>query len=227
MTYGPQFQPPYPPGQGPQYQPPYPPQAPQFQGPPPVVIDVGRDSRTKALVGGSVAGVLGLVSVVSALTGGVIGGNGSGVVVLILGLLLLFIGAAPLIKWREISRPRRLVFDRVGVHWDDPQGRPWTAPWAELSGVGISRTRQRRVRLADHIMRKTMVRLDLFPFDQGFRTRHPEMEHLWEFHTVKNGYRLPLGSNPKYIPIIEHAMGRYYPGAYLGVRDEGFMVGLV
>ncbi|MEW1847553.1 hypothetical protein AB0392_57170, partial [Nonomuraea angiospora] len=125
------------------------------------------------------------------------------------------------------SRPRKLVFDAYGVRWDDPQGRPWAAPWAELSGVGISRTQQRRVKLADYIMRKTMVRLDLFPADPGFRGRHPDLEHLWEFHTVKNGYRLPLGSNPKYIPVIEHAMRQYRPAIYLGIRDEGFMVGLV
>ncbi|MEO3789347.1 hypothetical protein ABGB14_04000 [Nonomuraea sp. B10E15] len=76
-------------------------------------------------------------------------------------------------------------------------------------------------------MRKTMVRLDLFPADPGFRSRHQEMEHLWEFHTVKNGYRLPLGSNPKYIPVIEDGMRRFRPAAYLGIKDEGFMVGLV
>ncbi|MFF4615279.1 hypothetical protein [Nonomuraea jabiensis] len=220
MMYGPQQQPP-------QFNAPYPPQRQPAFAPPPVVIDVGGDAKVKALIGGSVAGAIGLMAVFSALTGQTTGGAGSAVAVLVLGLIFLFIGLLPIIAWRKISRPRKLVFDVYGVRWDDPQGRPWAAPWAELSGVGISRTQQRRVKLADYIMRKTMVRLDLFPADPGFRGRHPDMEHLWEFHTVKNGYRLPLGSNPKYIPVIEHAMRQYRPAIYLGIRDEGFMVGLV
>ncbi|MBE1593589.1 hypothetical protein ACFPOI_23240 [Nonomuraea angiospora] len=221
MMYGPQQQPPQ------QYNAPYPPQQQPAFAPPPVVIDVGRDAKVKALIGGSVAGVIGLMAVFSALAGQTTGGAGSAVAVLVLGLIFLFIGLLPIITWRKLSRPRKLVFDAYGVRWDDPQGRPWAAPWAELSGVGISRTQQRRVKLADYIMRKTMVRLDLFPADPGFRGRHPDLEHLWEFHTVKNGYRLPLGSNPKYIPVIEHAMRQYRPAIYLGIRDEGFMVGLV
>ncbi|MFI7132388.1 hypothetical protein ACIBQ1_42395 [Nonomuraea sp. NPDC050153] len=219
MMYGPQQQPPS--------NAPYPPQRHPTFAPPPVVIDVGGDAKVKALIGGSVAGVLGLMAIFSALTGQTTGGSGSAVAVLLLGLVFLFIGLLPIIAWRKISRPRKLVFDGHGVRWDDPQGRPWAAPWAELSGVGISRTRQRRVKPADYIIRKTMVRIDLFPADPGFRSRHPDMEHLWEFHTVKNGYRLPLGSNPKYIPVIEHAMRQYRPAIYLGIRDEGFMVGLV
>ncbi|MGW6499071.1 hypothetical protein [Nonomuraea angiospora] len=221
MMYGPQQQPPQ------QFNAPYPPQQQPAFAPPPVVIDVGRDAKVKALIGGSVSGGLGLLAVLSALTGHTTGGSGSMVSVLVFGLIFLFIGMLPILTWRRLSRPRKLVFDAYGVRWDDPQGRPWAAPWAELSGVGISRTQQRRVKLADYIMRKTMVRLDLFPADPGFRGRHPDLEHLWEFHTVKNGYRLPLGSNPKYIPVIEHAMRQYRPAIYLGIRDEGFMVGLV
>ncbi|SDH09805.1 hypothetical protein [Nonomuraea jiangxiensis] len=213
MTYG---------AQQPPFAAPFPPRQPS-----PVVIDVARDAKVKALIGGSVAAVIGLITLFSAATGQVTGGSGTVAVSAVLGLLFLGIGLLPVIAWRKISRPRRLVFDGFGVRWDDPQGRPWAAGWGELDAVGISRTRQRRVRPADYIIRKTMVRLDLFPADRGFRARHPEMEHLWEFHTVKNGYRLPLGSNPKYIPVIEHAMRQFRPAAYLGVRDEGFMVGLV
>ncbi|SEG99994.1 hypothetical protein SAMN05444920_114270 [Nonomuraea solani] len=225
MTYGPHpqrqppFNAPYPPQQMPHQPPAY--------GPQPVVIDVGGDAKVKAVIGGSVAGVIGLFAIFSALGGLTTGGAGGAIAGGVLGLLFLFIGLLPIITWKKLSRPRKLVFDGFGVRWDDPQGRPWAVAWTELSGVGISRTQQRRVKPADYLIRKTMVRLDLFPGDQGFRQRHPEMEHLWEFHTVKNGYRLPLGSNPKYIPVIERAMGQYRPGAYLGVKDEGFMVGLV
>ncbi|WP_206067582.1 hypothetical protein [Nonomuraea composti] len=217
MTYGPQQ---------PAYNAPYPPQQQPFT-PPPVVLDVGADAKAKALIGGSVSGVIGLIAIFSALTGQTTGGAGAGVAVGVIGLVFLVIGLLPVIAWKKVGRPRRLVFDGFGVRWDDPQGRPWAVAWAELSGVGISRTVQRRVKLADYLVRRTMVRLDLFPADPGFRGRHPDMEHLWEFHTVRNGYRLPLGSNPKYIPVIERAMRQYRPGAYLGIKDEGFMVGLV
>ncbi|MET8866034.1 hypothetical protein ABZW11_24115 [Nonomuraea sp. NPDC004580] len=213
MTYGPR-------------NPPYPPPGPPAP-PPPVIIDVARDTKTKSVIGASVAGGIGLLAVVSALTGQTTGGSGTAVAVGIVGAIFLLIGLLPVLTWKKLSRPRRLVFDAHGVRWDDPQGQPWGAAWQELAGVGISRTQQRRVKLADYILRKTMVRLDLFPADPGFRQRHPEMEHLWEFHTVKNGYRLPLGSNPKYVPVIERAMRQYRPAAYWGIKDEGFMVGLV
>ncbi|MFC4006222.1 hypothetical protein ACFOY2_03240 [Nonomuraea purpurea] len=221
MTYGPQQ---------PSYNTPYPPQQPASYAPPQapaVVIDVGGDAKVKALIGGSVSGVIGIFVIFSALTGQTTGGLGTAVVVIVLGLIFLGIGLLPLIAWKKVGRPRRLVFDASGVRWDDPEGKPWFAQWTELAGVGISRTKQRRVKPADYLFRKTMVRLDLFPADQGFRSRHQDMEHLWEFHTVKNGYRLPLGSNPKYIPVIERAMRQFRPAAYLGVKDEGFMVGLV
>lgn len=195
--------------------------------PPPVVIDVGRDAKVKALIGGSVSGLIGVLTTFWLLTGQVSGGTGSMVIAALLCLLFLGIGLLPIITWRRLSRPRRLVIDGYGVRWDDPQGKPWAVAWAELAGVGISRTRQRRVQLADFVTRRTMVRLDLFPADPGFRARHPEMAHLWEFHTVKNGYRLPLGSSPRYIPVVEEAMRRFRPAAYLGIRDEGFVVGLV
>ncbi|MEU6789386.1 hypothetical protein ABZ912_60275 [Nonomuraea angiospora] len=211
----------------------YGPQQPQFSAPdnqpsavtpPPVVIDVGGDAKVKALIGGSVAGVIGLVSIFASFTGHTTGSRAADME-LTFGLIFLFIGLLPILAWRKLSRPRKLVFDNFGVHWDGPT--PWAAPWNELAGVSISRTRPRRVKPTDYLIRRTRVRLDLFPADPGFRTRHPGMEHLWELHTVKNGYRLPLGSNPKHIPVIEHAMRQYHPAIYLGIRDEGFMVGPV
>ncbi|MCK2215546.1 hypothetical protein MF672_017390 [Actinomadura sp. ATCC 31491] len=195
--------------------------------PPPVVIDVGGDTKVRLIAGGAVAAALGLVTLVSVAAGQVTGGGGVTVAAAVLGLGFLAIGLLPVLTWRRTARPRRLILDAHGVRWDDPRGRPWAVGWAELSGVGLSRTRQRAVTLADHLVRRTMVRLDLFPADPGFRARHPEMEHLWEFHTVRNGYRLPLGSRPAYVPLIEEGMRRLRPAAYLGVKDEGFTVGLV
>ncbi|MFD0475963.1 hypothetical protein ACFQ0B_52910 [Nonomuraea thailandensis] len=138
-----------------------------------MVLDVGADTKVRALAGGAVAGVIGLVAILSALTGQTTGSEGTAVAVGLVGLVFLGIGLLPLIAWKKVARPRRLVFDAFGVRW------------------------------------------------------HQEMEHLWEFHTVENGYRLPLGSSPRHIPVIERAMRQHRPGAYLGIRDEGFTVGLV
>ncbi|MCG5215330.1 hypothetical protein [Streptosporangium sp. KLBMP 9127] len=199
----------------------------QPAGPQPFVIDVGADAKVKSIVGGSVAGGIGLIALLSAVVGAVNGGIGTRITVALLGIVFLAIGLLPVFAWQKLARPRELIFEADGVRWDDPEGRPWAVQWHELAGVRISRTQQRRVKPADYIMRKVMVRLDLFPADPGFRLRHPEMEHLWEFHRVRNGYRLPLGSSPKFIPVIDNAMRQLHPSVYQGVQDEGFMVGLV
>jgi hypothetical protein len=120
-----------------------------------------------------------------------------------------------------------LVIGQDGIRLDDPRGRPWSATWQELGGVAISRTRQRRVKPADVVVRRILVRLDLFPADAGFRASHPEMDHLWELHRVRNGYRLPFGSAPQLIPLMDEAFRRCCPDIYRGVVDEGFTVGLM
>ena len=147
MTYGSHQQQPYPP------QPPYPPQGPAAPpgtaappghaappgrpavppgpaaSPAPVVIDVAGDAKVKAMIGGAVAGAIGLLAVISALTGQTPGGSGTAVAVGIVGAIFLLIGLLPVFTWKKLARPRRLVFDAAGVRWDDPQGRPWAAAW--------------------------------------------------------------------------------------------------
>lgn len=201
---------------------------PRHPGSPPVVVDVGAGSGVKAVAGGVVAGGIGVLSLVAALTGDVEGGAGVAIAVGVIGAVFLLIGLLPVFTWRRITRPRKLVIEERGIRWDDPRGASWAVAWQELSAVAISRTVQRRVKLEDHLLpRKVLVRLDLFPADPGFRARHPEMEPMWEFHRVKNGYRLPLGSTPKHIEPIDRGIRAHGPDRYLGVRDEGFMIGLV
>ncbi|MFC4591421.1 hypothetical protein [Sphaerisporangium corydalis] len=196
--------------------------------PRPVVIDVGAGSKAKAVAACVVAEGIGALSVYAAFTGQVDGGSGVAVAAGVIGALFIAVGLLPVVAWRKITRPRRLVIEQQGIRWDDPRGRPWAVAWHELAGVGVSRTVQRRIRAEDRLTpRKVMVRVDLFPADPGFRARHPEMEHLWEFHRVENGYRLPLGSAPKHIEPIDRGMRTHRPGVYMGVRDEGFVVGIV
>jgi hypothetical protein len=57
-------------------------------------------------------------------------------------------------------------------------------------------------------------------------TQQREMKSLWNFHRAQNGWRLPLGQALGLVNYIETGMRRFRPQLYLGIRDEGFMVGL-
>lgn len=192
----------------------------------PVVVDIGSRDTRRVLIGGTVAGGLGVLALVGAVTAFADGEPVGGSIALVIGLAFTGIGVAAVVNWKKVSRPRKLVFEPQGVRWDDPEGTSWAVAWSELGAVQISRTRERVVKLADAVMRKTMVRLDLYPGDPGFRPRHPEMEHMWEFHTVRDGYRLPLGDAASLVPVIERAVLQFAPRLYRGVRDEGISVGL-
>lgn len=192
----------------------------------PVVVDIGSRDTRRVLIGGTVAGGLGVLALVGAVTAFADGEPVGGSIALVIGVAFTGIGVAAVVNWKKVSRPRKLVFEPQGVRWDDPEGTSWAVAWSELGAVQISRTRERVVKLADAVMRKTMVRLDLYPGDPGFRPRHPEMENMWEFHTVRDGYRLPLGDAASLVPVIERAVLQFAPRLYRGVRDEGISIGL-
>lgn len=205
-------------------------------GGPPVIVDVGKTNGRKAIVGAVVAGALGLTAVISGLVGAVDGGSGGVIVAMIFGLLLLALPVMLIVRKDKIFRPHRLIFEAAGLRWDDPKGAPWAVPWSELAAVSVSKHSAAQVgpeSVQDKIVGATTdkmlgerahVRLDIHPADPSFSMRHPEMAHLWERQGVKNGYRLPLGSNVKFIPVIASAMGRFAPGIYRGVNaTEGFM----
>jgi hypothetical protein len=190
-------------------------------------IDIGTRDTRRVIIGASVAGVLGVLALVGAVSafadGEPVGGSIAGVI----GVAFTGIAVLAIVNWKKVSRPRQLVVEPPGVRWNDPDGAPWAVPWQELGGVAVSRTQERVVQLSDALTRRTMVRLDLFPRDpQRFRAAHPHMEHLWEFHNVRNGYRLPLGDAANLIPTLDHSLRQCAGPIYLGVRDEGFSVGL-
>jgi hypothetical protein len=201
-----------------------------------VVVDVGKTNGRKVIIGATVAGALGLTAVISGIAGAVDGGAGVGAVVIIIGVLLLILPVATIARRQKVFRPQHLVFEANGVRWDDPRGAPWAVPWSELAAVVISKHSPKQVgseSLQDKLVgaasdkiagERAHVRLDLYPADPAFAGRHPEMAHLWERQGLRNGYRLPLGSNVKFIPTIAGAMGRFAPGIYRGVNaTEGFM----
>ncbi|MET8761413.1 hypothetical protein [Lentzea sp. NPDC004782] len=195
--------------------------------PPPVVVDLGKSATRKVLAGGSVAGGLGILALVGAVSAFADGEPVGGVIAGVIGVVFTGIGLLAVVKWKTISRPRKLIIEPQGIRLDDPQGMPWAVGWSELGAISISRTRERVVQLSDALVRRTMVRVDLHPRDpQRFRPAHPTMEPLWEFHRVRNGYRLPLGDSAGFIGPIDHGLRTFAPQIYRGVIDEGFTVGL-
>ncbi|MFI6096856.1 hypothetical protein ACIA8G_14940 [Lentzea sp. NPDC051213] len=195
--------------------------------PPPVVIDLGKSDTRKVLIGGSVAGALGILALIGAVTAFIDGEPVGGSIAGIIGIAFTFIGVMALVKFKTVSRPRKLVIEQHGIRLDDPQGAPWAVGWQELGAISISRTQERAVQLADALVKRTLVRVDLHPLDPArCRSAHPTMEPLWEFHRVQNGYRLPLGDSASFIGPIDHGLRMFAPQIYRGVIDEGFSVGL-
>lgn len=195
--------------------------------PAPVVIDLGKSDTRKVLIGGSVAGGLGILALVGSVSAFLDGEPVGGTIAGIIGIAFTFIGVMAVVKWKTISRPRKLIIEQQGIRLDDPQGMPWAVGWQELGAVSVSRTQERAVQLADALVKRTLVRLDLHPRDPArFRPAHPTMEPLWEFHRVRNGYRLPLGDSAPFIAPLDHGLRTFAPQIYRGVNDEGFSVGL-
>jgi hypothetical protein len=209
--------------------------SPYAPGGAPVVIDVGKTNARKAVIGATVAGALGLLAVGSAIFGAVDGGTGAAIAAGVFGVLLLILPIGLFVRRDKVFRPHQLVFEPAGLRWHDPRGAPWMVPWSELAAVSISKHSPKQVgpesvsdKIVGGILDKTtgervLVRLDFYPADPGFAGRHPEIAHLWERQGVQNGYRLPLGSNAKFVPVIAAAMGRFAPHIYRGVNaTEGF-----
>ncbi|TDC81328.1 hypothetical protein [Actinomadura sp. 7K507] len=178
----------------------------------PVSVDVGNAQTRQIAVGGTVAGAIGLIAVISAITGNVDGGTGTRVAAFAIGLVFTLIGALPLLMWRIAFRPRRILFDAGGLRWDDPTGSPWAVPWSELAGVTFTYPEPSTggERLA------SSVNLDLRPAEPGFRDAHPEMEHLAAAsgNGPAGGYRLPLGHTQSVVGPIDRALRTFAPAIY-------------
>lgn len=194
---------------------------------PAVVLDVGTADTRKVIIGAVVSGVIGLLAVIAGLAGAVDGGTGIAITVIVVGALFLIPGILTITLRRKVFRPRRLVFEPAGLRWDDPQGAPWAIPWRELAAVSVEKHTPIKVsqnvgeRLAEATADKMIgerghLWLDLHPADPGFAARHPELAHLW----TGAGYRLPLGGNMRFIPLIADAMSRFAPRIYCGVNKR-------
>jgi hypothetical protein len=203
-----------------------------------VVIDVDKANGRKAIIGSVVAGGMGLLAFLSGIMSAFNGGVGGGVAAIVIGLLFLMVPGAVVVKAKKIFRQQHLVFEQQGLRWDDPEGAPWAVPWRELAAVSISKHSPMQVgpetvqnklvgAASDKIVgERAHVRLDFYPIDPTFAGRHPELAHLWERQGVQNGYRLPLGGNVAFIPVIAAAMARFAPSIYRGVHATEGVMGL-
>lgn len=136
------------------------------------------------------------------------------------GLLILGIGLVPVFGKDVFLRPRRFVFDPAGIRWEDRKGAPWALRWDELGAVVVSTSGARTVPDGHGGTRSyaEIVRVDLHPAGPQVRAQHPELEHLWEFDEVSNGYRVPLGPNPDLIGQLDRAIRTFdRDGIYRGV----------
>ncbi|TDC52710.1 hypothetical protein E1281_18745 [Actinomadura sp. KC345] len=181
----------------------------------PVTVDVGSAQTRQIAVGGVVAGAIGIIAVVSALTGNVDGGTGTRVAAFVIGLVFTLIGVLPLLLWRVAFRPRRIHFNADGLSWDDPSGAPWTVRWSELGEVTLAYPAP-DVRTPGVT---SSVTLDLRPAEPGFREAHPEMEHLAAAAGApRGGHRVPFGHARSVVGPIDRALRTFAPSVY---RREG------
>jgi hypothetical protein len=204
----------------------------------PTVIDVGTAEGRRAGIAAALLILLGLGAIILGLVEAANGRMNAGAVgALIFGAVLLTVGLIPAINSKRFFRPRRLIIEPAGIRWDDPKGKSWAMPWYDLAAVSISLHEKAEGpeislsgALAGAAVDKTLgkvvrVRLDLFPADQWVRSRHPEMEHLWEFYKLKGGYRQPLGSHANVIQQVEWAVSHFQPRVYRGVQRTKGMLG--
>ena len=97
--------------------------------PPPVVVDLGKSDTRKVLVGGTVAGGLGILALIGSVSAFADGEPVGGIIAGIIGIAFTGIGVMAVVKWKTISRPRKLIIEQQGIRLDDPQGIavPWEA----------------------------------------------------------------------------------------------------
>lgn len=164
---------------------------------------------------------LGGFVVFAALFGDNSGAGGSVAGGVIGGVFLLFglVGAAAL---PGVARPRHLVFDGLGVTWNDRSRRSWSAAWQELALVRVT-TAYHRVRFTN----RYRVRLIIRPTDiDAFAAERPELSSL----RARNGaafdeYSLTLGPSKKKVPQLADGLNRFAGSANGGVIDEGRVIG--
>jgi hypothetical protein len=98
-------------------------------------IDVGTQIAWQAIIGGGLAGFLGVLAYLAAF--GVLDSTASTTAFLVVGTPFLLIGLATLLSVPVVVRRRWIVIDRETFTWSDPTETSFTLAWSELASVSI------------------------------------------------------------------------------------------
>ncbi|TDU89378.1 hypothetical protein EV138_2943 [Kribbella voronezhensis] len=132
-------------------------------------IDVGTELAWQALVGGALAGLLGVLAYLAAFD--VLAATGATATFLLVGTPFLLIGLATLLSIPVVVRRRWVVIDEEAFTWADPAGTSFTIGWNELASASLEIVTVPSASLSRHA-----VHLCLVPADETeFAARHPEL----------------------------------------------------
>jgi hypothetical protein len=137
-------------------------------------IDVGSTIAWQALVGGALAGVVGVLAYLAAF--GVLAGTGSTAAFLVVGTPFLLIGLASLLSIPVVVRRRWVVIDHETFTWADPTETSFTVGWNELANVSVEIITVPSATVSRHSVHVWLVPSD----DADFAGRHPELKSFGE-----------------------------------------------
>ncbi|HZX02031.1 hypothetical protein [Kribbella sp.] len=176
-------------------------------------IDVGTQIAWQAIVGGALAGLLGVLAYLAAF--GVLASTASRTAFLVVGTPFLLIGLATLLSIPVVVRRRWVVIDRETFTWADPTETSFTLAWSELASVSIE-----IATVVSATVNRHSVHVELVPADAD---RHPELKAF-----AKDGrYVLRLGDVVGPAHAIANACQRVAPaGVWQGVAERAGTLGI-
>ena len=137
-------------------------------------IDVGSDIAWQALIGGTLAGFLGVLAYLAAFD--VLANTGTTAAFLVVGTPFLLIGLATLLSVPVVIRRRWVVIDHETFGWADPTETSFTVGWNELTSVSVEIITVPSASLSRHSVHVWLTPTD----DAAFVRRHPEVKSFAE-----------------------------------------------
>ncbi len=179
-------------------------------------IEVGTQLAWQALIGGALAGLLGVLAYLAAFD--VLSATGATATFLLIGTPFLLIGLATLLSIPVVVRRRWVVIDQEGLGWADPGGTSFAIGWHELASASLEIVSVPSASLSRHSVQLQLTPLD----DTGFAGRHPQL-------SGKDGhYVLQLGDVVGPAKAIAAACQKSAPaGVWQGVSERRGTLGLI
>jgi hypothetical protein len=180
-------------------------------------IDVATDIAWQALVGGTLAGILGVLAYLAAF--GVLANSGTTTAFLVIGTPFLLIGLATLLSIPVVIRRRWVVIDHETFTWADPTETSFTVGWNELTSLSLEIVTVPSASLSRHSVHVWLTPED----DATFARRHPEMKLFAE----DGRYLLRLGDVAGPAKAIAAACQSSAPsGVWQGVEERTGTLGI-